>query len=67
MLVKIDTILKAKNKTRYWLAKEASITYPNLVKLCENKTNSVKFDVLQKIRLVLECEITDIIELEKAE
>lgn len=61
--IKIDGILKSKNKTRYWLAKETSMTYPNLVNLCRGTTNSIKFELIEKICLILDCNITDIIEI----
>jgi putative transcriptional regulator len=61
MIVNIDKILDNKGKTRYWLAKEVGITYPNLVKLCNNKTESIKFDILNKICNKLECTPNDIL------
>ena len=61
MIINIDKILDNKGKTRYWLAKEVGITYPNLVKLCNNKTESIKFDILNKICNILECTPNDIL------
>ena len=61
MTINIDKILENKGKTRYWLAKEIGITYPNLVKLCNNKTESIKFDILNKICNKLECAPNDIL------
>lgn len=63
MKINIDNLLKEKNKTRYWLAKEVGITYPNLCNLAENKTSSVKFDILEKICLTLECSPNDLIKI----
>ena len=63
IVIKIDEILKSKNKTRYWLAKETCMTYPNLVNLCKSDTASIKFKLIEKICKVLECEISDIIEI----
>ena len=60
MKINIDEILKQKNKTRYWLAKEIGITYPNIVKLCNNETESIKFNILEKACIVLECTPNDI-------
>lgn len=57
----IDDLLAAKEKTRYWLAKQAGVTYPNMVNLIEGKTKLVKFETLEKICKILECELTDII------
>jgi len=55
MRIKIDQLLKEKQKTRYWLAKEIGVTYPNLCKLADGKTESIKFDILEKICDKLEC------------
>jgi len=60
MKVNIDDILKQKCKTRYWLAKEIEITYPNIMKLCNNKTESIKFDILERICIALECTPNDV-------
>lgn len=61
MKVQIDVLLEQQNKTRYWLSKETGIYYPNIKKLCDNNTVSIKFDMLDKICDVLGCEPGDII------
>ena len=48
MKIVIDEILKQQNKTRYWLAKEIGVTYPNIMKLCNSETESIKFDILER-------------------
>ncbi len=63
MKVCIDEILKTQNKTRYWLSKEINFTYPNLMKLCNNETISIRFDVLEKICNVLNCSPNDILKI----
>lgn len=65
MIIAIDEILQAKNKTRYWLSKEAGVTYPNIMKLCNNETESIKFEILEKICLALDCTPNDILQIEK--
>lgn len=61
MKIQIDTLLEQQNKTRYWLAKETGIYYANIKKLCDNNTTSIKFEMLNKICDVLDCEPGDII------
>ncbi|WP_420892371.1 helix-turn-helix domain-containing protein [Priestia filamentosa] len=56
----IDDLLKEKSKTRYWLAKEIGMQYHNLCKLADNKTESIKFDLLHLICTALECTPNDI-------
>ena len=64
MKVRIDELLKQQNRTRYWLSKEINFTYPNLMKLCNNETESIKFEILEKICLVLNCTPDDVFEIE---
>lgn len=64
MKIKIDTVLKEKDKTHYWLAKEIGVTWQSLKKLSDNKTESVKFATLDAICKALDCKIEDIIEAE---
>ncbi|MCH4200569.1 MAG: helix-turn-helix transcriptional regulator [Clostridium tyrobutyricum] len=65
MKINIDQLLKQKNKTRYWLSKEINITYQNLCNLAENKTSSIKFEILEDICLALNCTPNDILEVTK--
>jgi len=63
--INIDDILKKQDKTRYWLSKKINFTYPNLVRLCNNETESIRFDVLEKICKALNCTPNDILIIEK--
>jgi len=61
MKVIIDSLLEKQNKTRFWLSQQTGITYPNICNLCNNKTSSIQFFVLDKICDALNCEITDVL------
>lgn len=61
MKINIDQLLQNKGKTRYWLAKQVGITYPNLCNLADNKTSSIKFELLEKMCHCLDCLPNDII------
>lgn len=65
MKIQIDQLLQERGKTRYWLAKEVGIAYQNLVNLCDGKTTSIKFELLEKICKALDCEPNDILIKEK--
>lgn len=60
MQITIDNILRTQNKTRYWLSKEINYSYPNLMKLCNNQTTSMQFEVIEKICHALNCTPNDI-------
>lgn len=65
MKVILAETLSAKNISRYKLSQLTGVTEPNLKKLCENKTSSISFNTLDKICSALDCEITDILLVEK--
>lgn len=61
----IDKMLSKRGKTKYWLSHQTGITQTNLGKLVNHQTNSIKFDNLERICEVLECDISDILEIVK--
>lgn len=61
----IETILHKKERSTYWLSKKTGMTQNNLANLINGKTTAVKFDNLEKICNVLECEISDILKIVK--
>lgn len=63
MKIVIDSILDEKGKTRYWLSKETGITYTNISNLCNNKTTSIKFDMITNICKTLNCTPNDIFDI----
>lgn len=65
MMVNIDKLLKDRGKTRYWLSKEINITYPNIKKLADNNTESIKFKILEDICNVLNCKLDELLIVEK--
>lgn len=62
---KLEEILKQKGKTVYWLAKNTGITPPALYKIRDNKTDSVKFSLLESVCTALDCNIGDLLEIVK--
>lgn len=64
MKILIDELLNDQNKTRYWLANETGVTYSNISNLCNNKTNSIKFSILESVCKALNCSPGDILKLE---
>lgn len=62
--IHIDEVLKNKGKTVYWLAKELKCNYNNINKLVKGETDSIKFNMLENICTMLECDLGDILEIE---
>ena len=63
MYINIENVLKSQNKSMYWLAEQTGISYPTIFNLSKNKTESIKFDILEKICFALQCTPNDIIHL----
>jgi putative transcriptional regulator len=61
----ISQLLEKTNKTMYWLAKECDTTYPTIHKLTNNKTESIRFDLLEKICIALDCTPNELLIIER--
>lgn len=64
--VRVNEILKEKNKTKYWFIKNMEGGYQSLSHLIDNNTTGIKFETLEKMCKVLECEPGDIIVRKKS-
>ncbi len=67
MIVKLREILDQKNKSIYWLNKKTGIASSTLSRICNNKTSSIEFSVLDKICDALDCEVSDILIHQKSD
>ena len=59
--IKIKDFLERNNKSIYWLAQKAELTYPTVYNLVNEKTKSIHFETLDKIMDVLEINSFDVI------
>lgn len=59
--VNISGMLKKLKKSKYWFIKNMGSSYQALSRLINNETAGIKFDTLEKICDVLDCEPGDII------
>lgn len=62
---KIKEILKKKNKSKYWFIKNMEGGYQSLSHLMDNETKAIRFETLEKMCNLLECEIGELIEIRK--
>ena len=57
----LNDTLASMSKSQYWLSKQTGIAASTLNNLCNNKTTSIQFSVLDKICEALNCEVSDIL------
>ena len=64
----VKQLLKQKGKSKYWLYNElnnvCTISYSNFNAMVEMKTKSIKYDNIDKLCKILECNISDLIIVE---
>jgi putative transcriptional regulator len=63
--VKLDELLKSRNKSLYRLQKETDISYNALLKIRHSEVASMSFEVLEKLCTALECTPNDLLAIEK--
>lgn len=59
--VRVNEILKEKKKSKYWFIKNMEGGYQSLSHLMNNETVSIRFETLEKMCSLLDCEPGDII------
>lgn len=59
--VRVNEILKEKKKSKYWFIKNMEGGYQALSHLMNNETVSIRFETLEKMCNILDCEPGDII------
>lgn len=59
--IQINELLKEHKRTKYWFIKEMGGSYTSMSNLMNNKTKGIKFDTLDKICNLFDCEIGEII------
>lgn len=59
--VNVKELLKKQKKTKYWFVKQMEGGYQSLTRMMENQTTGIRFDTLEKMCNIFNCEIGDII------
>ncbi|QJD81728.1 helix-turn-helix domain-containing protein [Cohnella herbarum] len=63
IIIKLDQLLVERDMSQHELARLADIRQPSINEMCQNKTKRIPLDNLAKICEVLNCQITDVLEL----
>lgn len=61
--IQLDKLLEERGQTFYWLAKETGISHSALWKLKNYQLQGIRFDYLEKICRVLDCQPGDVLVL----
>ena len=61
----VDKLLAERGRTRYWLVKQMQTTYKTINKICDNTLSGIQLETMEKLCLVLECELTDLFTWER--
>lgn len=61
--LRVLDILKEKGKTKYWLYNQMNLSYQNFNKMVNNETKGIKFENLELLCEILDCDINDIFEI----
>jgi putative transcriptional regulator len=59
--VQLDALLAKRQKSRYWLANETSLTQGAIAKLAKNQTTGIDFTTLNAICQALGCKPGDVL------
>ena len=63
--LRVNEILEERKLTPYWLSKQTGISQNNTLKICNGETATIRFDTIEKICKVLNCDISEIMEVIK--
>ncbi len=54
------SLLEEKQKTKYWLWKQLGMSYQNFNKMVNNETKSIRYDTIEALCTIFECEPNDL-------
>lgn len=59
--LKVKELLKKRRKSKYWFIKNMEGGYQSLSRMMDNQTSSIRFETLEKMCELFDCEIGEII------
>lgn len=61
----IEELLKQNNKSKYWLVTQLDSNYTVINKMINHETNSISFDMIEKLLNLFGCDIENLFIVEK--
>ena len=62
MRLRVLELLEEKQKTKYWLYMQLGMSYQNFNKMVNNQTKSIRYDMIDTLCQIFECEPSDLFE-----
>lgn len=61
-MIKLNVLnlLEQKHKTKYWLWKQLGMSYQNFNRMINNETKSIRYDTIDALCGIFDCEINDL-------
>jgi putative transcriptional regulator len=67
IVLRIDELLKERERTAYWLANEVGMTHGGFYKVLHGKIKALNLELLAKMCDALECQPGDLLVLDKGD
>ncbi len=61
--LRVLDILKERDLTKYWLWKRMDMSYDNFNHMVRNDTQSIRYEIIDRLLHILECPIEDLFEV----
>ncbi len=68
-MIKLNVLelLKKRGKTKYWLYKQMGMSYQNFNKMVNNETQSIRYENIETMCLLLDCTPNDLLVMTEEE
>ena len=61
--IKVKELLEKKGHTKYWLYKRMGMSYQNISKIWNGETAGMRYDIMEKLCMHLECTPAELFEI----
>lgn len=61
--LRVTELLEERNLTKYWLWKRLGMSYDNYNKMIKNETHSIRYDVIDSLMKIFDCQLEDLFEI----
>lgn len=61
--LRVLDILEERNLSKYWLYTRLGLSYQNFNKMVNNETQSIRYENIEQLCVILQCSPTDLFEI----